>query len=654
VQTLVAFAFDREVPQGRIETGLRRVESWYGRLWSAPPVTTTATADRLGLALWSDPQDECRWPGWWHGHHEVVASIYAPLGYEELLSESVALDDAPRALARELGADPSRIVRLTPPFVLAHLDRATPALSLHTDGLGIGRLFEVRTAEGRFWSNRPVAALLFAGRRAEADPLAWRRMAACDWPMGDATPYLGVRCLPAATRIVAASTGVEERTLNVSAHLVATRTELNSRSVEETAGALQTTAASVSRLWPRPPVLTLSGGRDSRLVVASFVAAEMEVKVKTYADVDGEVATARELVSRLNGRATGRVEHEVADPAARRRRRDRDGAYRRARQWHDVSDGLRPSVYLRNAVPRTLLQHRRVLVSGVGGEFAHAPAHPADIDRLERLPLDRRIAAFANSLATFFVLPHGLTEQARRDATEQIEAVLAHAVGNGVTDSKLFDWFYTDERLRRWGMAGESTGRVMPLLHPQFVAVASGQTTAEANANTLHRALIEKLVPEWSDVPFFHATLRQRVKAKHRRPWQEVDRELLSEVIDDPGDWADAFDVDQVQAVWSQALAGRAAGRDELLLQRVIWRASFSDHLRALNGEQLSARATWAPAVQSAPPSRSAERRTRGRRHRVSRHRWMNSVVVALQESRVARRIARTSVGRRLRRRLGV
>lgn len=656
MQTLVAFAFEHDVASERIEQGLRRVRNWYDRLWASEPQSNTVVAGRVGLALWSDPEDECRWPSWWEGENEVVASLYAPLGYQEVLGAGQPLSDAPRALARSLGADPEAVLKLTPPFVLAHLDRGSASLAVHTDGLGIGRWFETRTAEGWFWSNRPLAALLFAGRRAEADPLAWRRMAACDWPMGDATPYRGVRCLPAATRIVAGPQGCVTSSLDLEAHLVMRRTPLSPSSVAATADALQAVARSVSSLWPRTPVLSLSGGRDSRLVVAAFVAAGLEVKLKTYETTEGEVATARELVSRLDGR----VEHEIAAPSTGRRRRDRYGAYRRALRWHDVGEGLRPSVYLKDAAPAKVLQHRRALVCGIGGEFAHAPAHPSDVARLEKLPPERRLRAFAESLGTFFVLPHGLSTQAREETHEQIWAVLTRAEATGVTDSKLFDWFYADERLRRWGMGGESAGRAIPLLTPQFVSVASGLTTAEANANALHRALINQLVPQWSDIDFYHATLRERLAAKRRRLWQEADQPLLSEIVADPTDWADAFDVEQVQAVWADALAGRAAGRDELLLQRVIWRAAFSDHLRAVNGEELSSRASWTPA----PPAQSdaAQSQTTqsstppaGRpRRRWTRHRWVNRLTVAANDSRIARRVARTGVGRRLRRVLGV
>ena len=80
-------------------------------------------------------------------------------------------------------------------------------------------------------------------------------------------------------------------------------------------------------------------------------------------------------------------------------------------------------------------------------------------------------------------------------------------------------------------------------------------------------------------------------------------------------------------------------GRDELLLQRVLWRAAFTDHLAAVN--QTTARdrtavvhvrpsTTWAPTHP------------------------LRTLAVRANEIPLARRFGRTRPGRWLRRRIGV
>lgn len=642
MQTLVAFALDAGPPApGRVEAGLERVAAWYAPLWRAASGPRLRAEGRVGLALWEDPAEPSRWPAWVEAAGTIVATLHTPLGHERLVGD-VRLAEAPLALAAHLRRAPRDVHRLTPPLVLAELDAAAATLTLVTDGLGLGRLHEVRTAEGRFWSNRPVAALRFAGTPAEPDLVAWRRMAACDWAMGDRTPYRGVSVVPAATQVVAGPGGVRHDRRDVLSDLVQHRRDpLTPASLDLTSDALVATAAAVSTTWPGVPVLSLSGGRDSRLVAAAFVAADRPVRLTTYGGTDGEVTTARRLVDLL----PVAVDHEVTTPAAQRPGRRRTGALLRARRWHDVTEGLRPSVYLRSGAPARLPRHDPPLICGVGGEFGHAPGYPDDVERLETLPLERRMDGFARALLAKVTLPRGVAPHALAAAATQVRAVLDHAAGRGVTDAGALDWFYADERLRRWGMAGESAGRVMPLLVEEFVSAALGLTTAQSRASALHTALVERLVPAWSGVPFFSATLRQRQAVRQQRLWEESDAELLDELVEQPDDWGEAFDVPRVQAVWRAARSGRAAPRDELLLQRVVWRAAFTEHLAAVNGrpgpDREQVRVTAADRAEDRPvprrvaPSLVARLAT-----------WANDVPLA-------RRAARTGLGRRLRRLLG-
>jgi hypothetical protein len=110
---------------------------------------------------------------------------------------------------------------------------------------------------------------------------------------------------------------------------------------------------------------------------------------------------------------------------------------------------------------------------------------------------------------------------------------------------------------------------------------------------------------------------------------------LLSGLIADGDDWGDGFDVAQVQEIWQEAMAGRAAARDELLLQRVVWRAAFTEHLAAVNGEP-------------APKRRTRTVATRPRTGQPSMH-IMRRLAIRANDVPLARRMARTSVGRKLR-----
>lgn len=100
VQTLLAYAWERDAPAERIQAGLSRIEQWYGRLWDGVSAAATAT-DRLGLQLWHRSDEACRWPAWATGGGGAVATLHVPLGYHRLV-DPATLEDAPVALARRL------------------------------------------------------------------------------------------------------------------------------------------------------------------------------------------------------------------------------------------------------------------------------------------------------------------------------------------------------------------------------------------------------------------------------------------------------------------------------------------------------------------------------------------------------------------------
>jgi hypothetical protein len=181
---------------------------------------------------------------------------------------------------------------------------------------------------------------------------------------------------------------------------------------------------------------------------------------------------------------------------------------------------------------------------------------------------------------------------------------------------------------------------VLPLLVPAFVRAAFTQSTQQRKDTALHRALIARLVPAWAEVPFFRPKLSQRKAAIPQRVWDDRERDLVTAMFLDAGTWGSAFDLSVVQAVWRRSAAGGASFRDEQLLQRVIWRNVFDDHIATLNRQPLSPRKPV----------------NLGRLLSQSRDPWRfpRRIATWANDKPFAHRIARTRIGRYLRRRLGV
>jgi len=194
VEILVGYAFHRPDSAARAAEGAARVAAYYADI----PKRGGHDGSTHGLHVWGN--DDTPWPAWQETGSVRVASLHAPVGYEHVVGD-IAPADAPGPLAEAVRRTPEAFVDLVPPFTMAVLD--DDRLELFTDSAGLGRLFQVRLPDGWVWSNRPVAALLFAGTPAAASPRGWAFAAACGWFMADSTPYEGVLAVPGATHIVA-------------------------------------------------------------------------------------------------------------------------------------------------------------------------------------------------------------------------------------------------------------------------------------------------------------------------------------------------------------------------------------------------------------------------------------------------------------------
>ncbi|MFC6162647.1 hypothetical protein [Kribbella jiaozuonensis] len=80
---------------------------------------------------------------------------------------------------------------------------ARPEVNPSDERPNVDPLFELQLPDGCVWTNRPVAALLFAGVPAVASSRGWTFAAGCGWFMADSTPYDGVLAVSGTAHIVA-------------------------------------------------------------------------------------------------------------------------------------------------------------------------------------------------------------------------------------------------------------------------------------------------------------------------------------------------------------------------------------------------------------------------------------------------------------------
>jgi asparagine synthase (glutamine-hydrolysing) len=365
-------------------------------------------------------------------------------------------------------------------------------------------------------SDRATWAAWTAGKLGDHDPLHICALLNPGYPLGSATPFRGVSALSPSTVL----------------HLVAgtlTRTP-NPENVpgrHSFTGARAVAAALVEALAPlreagQPVQLSLTGGKDSRLVAAALVAARVPVQARTHGfDGHPDVVLAARIADRLG------IEHIVVAPAAPGQRID---VAARIRATVLVADGMlsafenvgRPDPAMSPTV--TAGGHGGELLRGGYAETAAGPpasgshaahgghaGHPGHAGHgggsggLRAVVAPARRAVRAAELLRRLTTRHaGLL---RRGTAASYVASLAPwtaALARGPLQA--LDDFYLLNRAGRWSAAARQAylireSLVQPLFDEQVVLAARSVPLADRISGELSRAVLAHLCPALADIP---------------------------------------------------------------------------------------------------------------------------------------------------------
>jgi asparagine synthase (glutamine-hydrolysing) len=414
----------------------------------------------------------------------------------------------PAALARRLlgGEDVHREV--VPPFALLALDR--DGFALQQDWLGMARVFTGAADGVTAWCTRPGLLAAFLHGQARPDVAGWTSYTLCGHFGGDLSPLAGTRLLRPGERVTGRrraeggwqlDTELRYATDDVVCGGHADQGRPVGERLDRAADALTRAAASLHPLHDAEITLGLSGGKDSRLIAATLIAAGRAPRLVTNDDTRAEGEVARRLVQLVRDKRGLHLDHRSvrgAAPASVLGTGLRD----RARRLADLHDHQFPSTYLARPPARAHLPEttRAASLTGAAGELAVGYWYPAaDAEPYptpEQAAMTRLLAGVPQAAAA----PEALAAE-----RERVGAVLAHARDLGLRDEHLIDYLYLVERMRRWCTSAYLTGMVTPFLAPGFVATTFALGVAQKRERLLHTALIARLVPEWAEVPFVSA-----------------------------------------------------------------------------------------------------------------------------------------------------
>ena len=322
-----------------------------------------------------------------------------------------------------------------------------------------------------------------AGRLGEPDPVTVAAFLSLGYPVGAATPFRGVRALGPARQLTV--TGGRPVTT------AASRESEGAGSYGRVADALAEAVQPLGELG-LPVELSLTGGKDSRLIAAALTAAKVPFRARTHGFASHpDVIVAAMIASRLG------VEHVVTEP--RQQGPGEADVLARLRSAVLVSDGML-SAFENVGRPDPPVAAEPVQTGGHGGELlrggyapaawtegpARAQARGAELFRrmvTRRLSLLRPGAAaeYLTSLAPFAAtLPRG--------------------------PLRTLDDFYLVNRAGRWSAAARQgylirEQLVQPFFGDPVVRAARAVPLPERITDRLHRGVLAALCPDLLDLP---------------------------------------------------------------------------------------------------------------------------------------------------------
>jgi hypothetical protein len=432
-------------------------------------------------------------------------------------------------------------------------------------------------------SDRASWAAAVAGRLAEPDPVMVAAFLALGYPVGAATPFRGVRAL-----------GAECQLTVTAGRLTAGPAQRHGASAGSYAAVAAALVDAVRPLGERgvPVELSLTGGKDSRLIAAALTVARVPFRARTHGFASHpDVIVATMIADQLG------IEHVVTEPraAAPERAPDEADVLARLRSAVLVSDGML-SAFENVGRPDPAVTAEQVQTGGHGGELLRGGYAPAAWT--SRRPARAWSEARGTELFRRMITRRlGLVHPAAAGAYLASLAPFAAALPRGPL--RTLDHFYLVNRAGRWSAAARQAyllrePLVQPFFADQVVRAARAVPLPDRITDRLHRGVLEQLCPELLDLPLAGSVWKCGPRIPPVRAAPVANTAAATGTAAPVGaDWRRAYGDKMARLLRDYALDQGAAGGMFDLVRRTAAE-------RALRPPQPDSHAAWALATLAA------------------------------------------------------
>lgn len=377
------------------------------------------------------------------------------------------------------------------------------------DVLGLAQVYVARARDGWSLSNSVEVLRLLTGFD-QPDALGVSSLLTLGWPAGDHTLLAGIEVLPGGH--------LHRFGRRADAHPVLTAATVVPRdlppdeSIEDFATAMtRTMRASAAGIGTVRCALT--GGRDSRVVLALALAAEVPVELFTSGHADDlDVQIARDLAVRL-GLAHETITPRLSDDAGDRA----DQTARFVTQTGGLASLWDVADWIEHQEPA---QRLALKLWGAGGEIGRAGNLAIGIPFMANAPLLRRSWRAQHLVLDQRVdLFDGLiTAAAEEETLRYLLSFIAQRRYEGWRPAEVLESYYAFERVKHWAAAGvrraaEGTDVFTPFVTRDFITYCFSLTPGRRYMEAAHHRLLSVLSPTLRDLPFEHPWRPQRARA---------------------------------------------------------------------------------------------------------------------------------------------
>ena len=434
-------------------------------------------------------------------------------------------------------------------------------------------------------SDRASWAAAVTGRLSEPDPAMVAAFLVLGYPVGAATPFRGVRAL-----------GAQRQLAVTGGRAVVTAAQSQGPGPGTAA---QVAAALVEEVQPLgelgvPVELSLTGGKDSRLIAAALTAAKVPFRARTHGFASHpDVIVAKMIASQLG------LEHVITEPrpAGQQQAPDQADVLARLRSAVLVSDGML-SAFENVGRPDPQVTAEPVQTGGHGGELlrgGYAPAAWSQRRPPARAWSEARGAELFRRMVTRRL---GLLRPAA--AGEYLASLTPFAAALPRGPLRTLDDFYLANRAGRWSAAARQgylirETLVQPFFADRVVRAARAVPLRDRVTDRLHRDVLAALCPELLELPLAGSGWKSGPQPPPVRAAATTGPASAAGAGSGSGtaDWRRAYGDQMARVLRDYALdQGAAGGMFELI------RRSAAE--RALRPPQQDSHAAWALATLAA------------------------------------------------------